>query len=632
MSLIHGILALTDNIANEQYIQTMAQALQRFTPDGTTHWQQDKIALAANLLKTLPEGRHELNPVVNDNKAQLSIVADVRIDNRDELCQLLNIDKKVMSSLSDLRLILMAYQQWGDQCAAKLIGDFAFAIWDQSKQRLFCCRDVFAQRPFYYYHSKDWFIFSSDLDAILALDIIPTTLDEGFIADQIGGLHLYSNNTPYHEINCLEAAHSLVLENQQISYHKYWQPDLNYQINYARKEQYVERYLELFTEAVHCRLVGEGPIASFISGGLDASSISAVAASLLQDKDKTLSFYCHVLPEEESNPAEDEKALDQILALKAGISVTWISRDLFDEEQLKQDDNEGQSTSNPFMLTSLKLARQQGSAVFLCGFGGDQIATCHAHNLAYWQLRYGHYAAFYQHAKVIARERKKPVLRIIAGLLWHFHPFQSQTASEKKIHEHLFDTCVYNPDFAQRINIMAMARTANRFSRGTLGSFRESMWKDLSEGINPHNQSAATFTRAQMEARHPMYDRRLVEFCLAVPPEQHRQGVLGRQLIRRAMKGILPDDIRLRHNKRYSSNPGIRKHIADKFPFYQKRLAKGFENPHIAQYIDLQEIQNRLTALPELISQGKQSEFRLGAIERALKLIGFICHHYKHQE
>ncbi len=631
MSLIHGILALTDNIANEKHIQTMAQALQRFTPDGTAYWQQDKVALAANLLKTLPEGRHELNPVVNDNKAQLSIVGDVRIDNRDELCRLLSIDKKVMSSLSDVRLILMAYQHWGDQCAVKLIGDFAFAIWDQAQQCLFCSRDVFAQRPFYYYHSKDWFIFSSDLDALLALDIIPTTLDEGFIADQIGGLHLYSNNTPYHEINCLEAAHSLTLEDKKISFHHYWQPDLNYQLNYSQDEQYVEHYLELFTEAVRCRLVSDAPISSFISGGLDASSISAVASSLLQTENKKLFSFCHVLPAEESNPEEDEKALVQILSAKTDIPVNWVSYDLFDADQLKQM-NEDQSVNNPFLLTSLKLAKQQGSNVFLCGFGGDQIATCHARDLSYWQLRQGNYSGFYTHAKTIAKERKKNIVRIMAGLLWHFNPMQSQIASDKTIRKHLFETCVYNSDFAQRIDIMAFARTAHRFNGGSPRTFRESIWKDLSEGVNPHNQSAAIFTRAQMEARHPMFDRRLVEFCLAVPPEQHRQGLLGRQLIRRAMKGILPDELRLRHNKRYSSNPGIQKHMTDKLPTYTARLAKGFANKQIAQYIDLQKIQTRLDALPELIAQNKQNEFKLGATGRALMLIDFLSDYYLPRE
>jgi asparagine synthase (glutamine-hydrolysing) len=626
MSIIHGILSLSGNIDSTTHMQHMAQSTQHFAPDGIGHSQQGPIALAANLLNTLPAQRYEPCPVVTETESHLSIVADARIDNRDELFQALEIEKQLCETISDVRLIFLAFQQWGEDCAARLIGDFAFAIWNSTDQTLFCCRDYIAQRPFYYYHSDDWFIFSSDLVALLCLPMVPSKLDDGYIADQIGGLHNYANTPPYQNIHCLVAAHWLTIKNKQFKTEKYWQPDLTQKIHFEQDEQYVERYLELFTEAVKCRLVSDDPVASFISGGLDASSISVVAANILQAQGQQLSSFCHVLPKAETNLAEDEKALVQLLEKKQGLTVNWVSYDKFDQEQLKPMIENPLSVSSPFMLTSLNQARNKGCKVMLAGFGGDQVATCHAYDLIYWLIHERKAADFLQQAKALADHRKISLLRAVISLIRSSNLFQPQITADKMIHKHLYDTCVFNHEFANQMDVMSLARSSCRFSGHHPRSFQDAIWKSLSEGKNPHNISAATFSRMQMEARHPMFDRRLVEFCLTVPPEQHRLGQ-GRRLIRRAMKGLLPDELRLRHDKTYSGCPGIQKDIVNQLSYYHKILTQAFKNPEIGRVMDLKRIQYRMNELSELIRQGKQKEFKLAATFRALDVAKLMLDH-----
>ncbi len=154
------------------------------------------------------------------------------------------------------------------------------------------------------------------------------------------------------------------------------------------------------------------------------------------------------------------------------------------------------------------------------------------------------------------------------------------------------------------------------------------MGKSLSEGKNLHNGVAKSFSRSQLEIRYPMFDRRLVEYCLALPAEQHRLGE-GRRLIRRAMQGVLPDEIRLRNNKRYSANPGIQKDISENLQEWQDRLEHASAIPKVGKYVDLEKIRRRLTELPELVAEGKQREFKLGATTRALGLAEFLADNFQ---
>jgi hypothetical protein len=136
--------------------------------------------------------------------------------------------------------------------------------------------------------------------------------------------------------------------------------------------------------------------------------------------------------------------------------------------------------------------------------------------------------------------------------------------------------------------------------------------------------------RYQMEQRYSMYDRRLVEYCLAVPLEQHRLG-RGRRLIRQAMQGILPDELRLRDNKRYSANPGIQRLIFQDLAYHRKALSQAAAVPGVASYVDLAKIRKRFDELPNLIAGGKQKEFILGATMRALHCAQLLAHHFAKQ-
>ena len=171
-------------------------------------------------------------------------------------------------------LILDAYEKWGDDCVKHLLGDFAFAIWDDRRKRLFCARDHFGVKPFFYTHIGDNFNFSSTLNELK----VSTELNEIAIGDYLlFGVNQDQSTTVFKDIQRLPPGHTLIVENNQIKIQRYWTPSLPAEIRFRDPDSYVERFLELLTLAVTDRLRTDR-VAISMSGGLDSTSLAAIAS------------------------------------------------------------------------------------------------------------------------------------------------------------------------------------------------------------------------------------------------------------------------------------------------------------------------------------------------------------------
>ena len=156
MSAIAGLMHLDRHPVDIGHLQKMIHTLAHRGPDGTDLWCDGQIGLGHCLLQTTPESLSEKLPLSNPSQT-LVLTADARIDNRTDLIQQLSLDTP--ENITDSDLILATYEQWGDACPEYLIGDFAFAIWDATHQHLFCARDHFGVKPFFYYGSGQLFCF-----------------------------------------------------------------------------------------------------------------------------------------------------------------------------------------------------------------------------------------------------------------------------------------------------------------------------------------------------------------------------------------------------------------------------------------------------------------------------------------
>ena len=183
MSGIAGVYYLDGRTVDSADLERMVDILAHRGPDGAAVWCEGSAGLGHRMLHTTPESLHEELPLVSAY-GDLALTADARIDNRGELLSALRIDRP-HEEVCDSELIIEAYKKWGERCPERLLGDFAFAIWDGRNRRLFCARDHMGVKPFYYYRSYRLFAFASEIKALLCLPDVPHKLNEVQIADYL---------------------------------------------------------------------------------------------------------------------------------------------------------------------------------------------------------------------------------------------------------------------------------------------------------------------------------------------------------------------------------------------------------------------------------------------------------------
>ena len=162
MSSIFGVYNLDKKPVNVKAFNQSMDLLGAWGPDKTKIRSEDFIAVGNHLLETTVESQKEVLPLY-DSKSGCCINADARINYRSSLIENIGLRPKIARACSDSELILHAYLKWGSDCVKYLIGDFAFVIWDSRENVLFCARDHFGCRPFYYYLDKRNFIFASEM-------------------------------------------------------------------------------------------------------------------------------------------------------------------------------------------------------------------------------------------------------------------------------------------------------------------------------------------------------------------------------------------------------------------------------------------------------------------------------------
>ncbi len=272
--------------------EAMFKELGQHKFDVSRSWQDEKLFLGCHLNHIVPESVNEILPYC-DPDSSLVITADAIIDNREELFELLEIPLQEQNE-GDSSLILAAYKKWGTKCPEKLVGDFAFAIWDSEKKELFCARDHVGKRTFYYYYSSSLLAFCTLMKPLFNLSVIKKQLNDVYVADFLALPAVTGEVDPsitiYKEIYPLPPAHAMLINADGKKQWQYWRIEQNNPIRYNSDEEYEEAFRKVYTEAVRCRLRSIKPVGVYLSGGLDSSSVAAIAAKLNNKGEKIYGF------------------------------------------------------------------------------------------------------------------------------------------------------------------------------------------------------------------------------------------------------------------------------------------------------------------------------------------------------
>lgn len=570
MSAFAGIYYLDGRLAEPSRFEAMLRPMERRGPDGIQVWTGGPVGLGHGELYTTPESLHEKQPHLVEN-GRWAIVADLRLDNRAVLLTQLGAD----ASSSDAALALSAYRKWGPACAEHLLGDFAFAIWDRATRTIFGARDHLGLKPFYYHRQAGRsFVFGSDPSALLTVTDVPRQINEARIADYLVPELEGSDKTStfYREIFRLPPAHTISVSPTEIQVRAYWALDAAKELRLDREEDYSEAFREIFAEAVNCRLRSAGPVGAMLSGGLDSAAVVGFASHRGSPELKTYSC----LRRDASRCCETQFVNAVVRSSK--VEATSIYDDEVGQlDQLVEDHFAAGTDLFDFAdipLIAYDRASRDGIRVMLDGVDGDVVTAANAIYLTE-VARKGNTRAFLSAASGYA-DYYGLSRASAAGLIWEqgikpkvkarlpesaregWRQLRGQTGAAGPLHWNgaILGASLIDLEFAERIGLAEKLSTLNGDTRWGDRSSRENDAQTLNApfvtaAIERYDRLAAS---RSIEARHPFFDKRVVEFCLALPLEIKQSGGWAKMIVRRAAERLVPDEIRWRRHSQANLN------------------------------------------------------------------------------
>lgn len=544
------------------------QSILKTCHDYSGKWASQSVDIRFGWLKVTNDTFDERMPFSFDQN--LYITGDVRLDGRSELIAHLKLHfADLNSTFPDAYILLRAYQLWGEDCLEKISGDYAFAIWDEKSRSLFCARDHFGVIPFYYAETDRGFIFTNFYSA---LKDIPRLLDLGDLNEEV--LRSYFllghdgsfSDTIYNSIKKLPPAHQLTLIDGKLKISAYWQPRKRVKpIRYKTTNEYIVHFTTLFEAAVADRL-RSNKIASQLSGGMDSSSIIAMAKKTLSETypdDHELVAYTTVY---KRLVKENEGFFALLIGKKLKIPVKQVvADDYLGKMSLKLHAWIPEPAGIPHAAAEHYIVSDASinMDVLLTGFGGDPFFSFDS--VSWWDMfKQGH---FFQPIADLFRFVKTHHQLPGIGFKLFIKKLLNKPINGSEIPDWI------DPDFISQEYVHEKL-----IVRGNLGTNRKvyesTLWQSFFEHAHPG------FSGIGLKVRFPFFSLRMSEFLEAMPPHLlHRK-----YLLRLAMIPYLPKEIIHRQKTHLYGNAqfhnlkssGVLKELIDQIPqeqaFFENRI------------------------------------------------------------
>lgn len=557
MSAITGIFYRDGREVDYELIKKMNEKLSHRGPDGSAIWCEGPVGLGHQMLWTTPESLHEKLPF-HDKKKALIITADARIDNRTELSEKLSIKNK--EDVSDSYFILKAYEKWGEKCPEHLLGDFAFAIWDKNEEKLFCARDHMGIKPFYYYLDDEIFVFGTEIKSLFCISKVPHKMNELKLAFYLMLVLTDKSLTFYEKIFSLAAACSLTVSENNENIIQYWQINKDSKIIMNSEEEYLNTFLNIFSEAINCRLRSAFPIGFELSGGLDSSSVVSTAKLILKNNglNKNINTYSMTF---DSVPQTDESYYIKKVVESGDINSNFVPSDkispLANIESILWYQDQPFYTINMAILCNLyKKIHADGIRVVLGGYGGDEIVsygTNYFRDLAMtleWKKLVNEIHKYSENSKnsFFVIFFQLVVIPLIPNFVKKFFRIINFNIKKKN------DNFILNKNFTEKMGgknhlnnirfntLTRKIKSARNLHYFIISKFSHQYTLEMQDRIVAPNF---------IELRHPFFDKRMVEFCYAIPDNMKFRSGWNRYIQRASMEKVLPKEIQWRSSKKY---------------------------------------------------------------------------------
>ncbi len=636
MSGIYGIFHKDDAPITAQSLAPLAAAMAVWGPDGHGQWIAGAVGLGHSMLHTTPESIAEQLPIAHPHWRDLVITADAWLDNRAELFALLAVPPSAQSTMPDSTLILLAYEKWGATCVEKLLGDFAFVIWDGRQRQLFCARDLFGNKPLLYYENNQHFIFASDIKGVLAHPSVPKQLYEPLLAAYLQQQTYAAQKryTFWDGIVKVPPAHTLTVTAERTQLACYWSPAEAAEVRFATDEAYAEALRDLLRQAVTCRLRTPFAVGSHLSGGLDSSTVTALASQSLRQRDKALTTFSWsppIRPDEQA--VTDERHMVAAVCTQEGLTCHYLTTGVNEALAVLQRDVTTEPTE---MIWREAQVQQQAQAanlrVLLSGWGGDEVVSIDASDYLAELVMQGNWRQLYRQIEQRVHNSGEPVSLLRQAKRWGFqlyrfagYPLLPEALWRRLMGgkpDNRYPYCYIEPTFAHRQQAAVTALQSPPFRNQPQIHATQRLrlaYGHLTRRLEDWTTNGA---RHQLVYRYPLLDRRIVEFCLGIPAEQFSLHGRTRSLLRRAGQGILPTTMPWNPPKNDPAAVGIvQQTYRQLFPQWLDLVLAQPHPPRLAHYIQLtslKEVRKKITQLKPSQMTGIQNALTCFSIQQLM--------------
>jgi len=622
MSIIYGLTYRNGKPVSQSTTEYMRNKLSSYKLDALRSLNVENGIFWCGAQNITPESLLEELPCYGTHN-RFALTADAILDNRKDLLYIFNIPKSEWNTTTDSDLIMLSYNKWKEDCPKYLVGDFAFVIWDTDRREIFGARDHVGKRTFYYHNSNGLFAFCTVMKPLLQLESCSNKLNNNWIADYLSLSSLIHEidctQTIYEDIQQLLPGHYFKLNIHGMTIKRYWNPKISPEIKYKRDEEYIEAFNDIFFEAVKCRLRSNGSIGVMLSGGLDSSSVAAVAAKLLSEKNKSLKAYSFI-PYSGYNDwlpkhliANEREYIEEIASSYKNVNITYSGFDNMNavsniDELLDIIEQPYKIVSNFFWADRItKEACEAGCKVLLDGqYGNLTISAGDMYSYLLALCRKGRlmkYITSIDDFSNLHHLRFNKVFRYYTKLVLPDFIIKTYCKIKKNEYESINQEDVYsfvNPEFAENNNVEERLK---RFGYGSYQKSKIDMYGNKKQANNIVFLSQAGCTETKLSLHHgilkrdPTRDKRIIEFCMGLPIDQFVNKGQDRSIVRRGLSGTMPDKIRLNYSIRGKQSADFVQRLNNNWPDIKNELEMAVKNNVLRQYIDSKKISNVLCSI-----------------------------------
>jgi asparagine synthase (glutamine-hydrolysing) len=535
----------------------MLAAQRIYGPHDERQWCEGSLGMGRGLFRLLPEDVHDHQPL-QSRDGRLTLVADVRLDNREDLVAEFGLPSAEARELCDAAILLESLDRWGEQALRRLVGDFAFVLWDAPAQRLLLARDFIGQRPLHYHCGRGFFAFASMAKGLHALAEIPYGPDEQLVAELVVLMPRQGPRSFFRDIARVEPAHVVTVTRNGVSSRRYWEPQRP-RGSPLRSSDYVEGLRHHLDQATQSRLRGiKGAVATHLSSGLDSSAVTATAARLLNSRGGKVVAFTAV-----PRVGYDGSALRNCLSDEGPLATATATMYPNIEHVLIRCGHNSpldgldrgfylcdRPTLNPcnrvWLSAINQAARERGLNILLVGAIGNMSVSYNGLELLPELLLMGRLISLWREASRLRRKGGLPWRRVLSETFGPFMPLWLWQWVERRAYgqvSNVLDYTAIRADCLAERNLAALARERDLdfYYRPWKDGFAMRLW--VMSRIDNAEVNKGILAGWGIDWRDPLADKRLVEYCLGVPTEEYLADGVPRALARRAFSDRLPSAV-----------------------------------------------------------------------------------------